>query len=135
MIKCAWRLCFERYHANIRDENDGSRLPLFKLLDRVFDKLPMKIKSEEAKAIDNVTIGDKKNKWGASEWEKRISSVSGLDTEAQVLSTCWLPAGDEGTRESTGGKIHAQLMSQLLRRTLSHRLPVLVLVTSSSFCP
>ena len=91
-IKCFCRLCFERYHANIRDENDGSRLPLFKLLDRVFDKLPMKIKSEEAKAIDNVTIGDKKNKWGGErEWEKRISSVSGLDTEAQVLSTCWLP--------------------------------------------
>ena len=63
-IKCFCRLCFERYHANIRDENDGSRLPLFKLLDRVFDKLPMKIKSEEAKAIDNVTIADKKNKWG-----------------------------------------------------------------------
>ena len=91
-IKCFCRLCFERYHANIRDENDGSRLPLFKLLDRVFDKLPMKIKSEEAKGIDNVTIGDKKNKWGGErEWEKRISSVSGLDTEAQVLSTCWLP--------------------------------------------
>ena len=85
------------------------RLPLFKLLDRVFDKLPMKIKSEEAKAIDNVTIGDKKNKWGASgSKEKRISSVSGLDAEApsfvHVLATS---AGDEGTRESTGGKIHA----------------------------
>ena len=98
-IDCFCRLCFERYHANIRNEISGSRLSLDELLSRVFDKLPKKTKSEEAKAIDNVTISDKKNKWSSEqEWEKRVSATSGLDAEAQTLSTCWLPPPETKVR-------------------------------------
>ena len=65
----------------------------------MFDKLPKKTKSEEAKAIDNVTISDKKNKWSSEqEWEKRVSATSGLDAEAQTLSTCWLPPPETKVR-------------------------------------
>jgi len=98
-IDCFCRLCYERYHANIRNKTNGSSLPLDELLGRVFDKLPNKMKSEEAKAIDNVTISDKKNKWGSEqEWKKRVSKTSGLDSEAQALSTCWLPPPETKVR-------------------------------------
>ena len=96
-IKCFCRVCCDKYQSNIRHE-DGSKLSLDLLLDRVFKSLPKhKTKSEEAKNIDKTIVN--KVKWGSeTEWNLRQEANAGLTTQIKILNTSWLPPPTSKTR-------------------------------------